>query len=384
MRIAIVVPRYGEEIGAGAESQARDFAQAAARLGWTVEVWTTCVRNHYSWKNELPEGRTHLNGVTIIRFPITTWDKPAHGRVEGLLATRGKLSLADQYTWLRSSPHSQPLYAHVAEHAGDFDACVMLPYTTPLIHYAAWAAPEKTILWPCLHHESYAYLEPVRLLMESVAGVMFYTPEEQTLAVQLLGMQPRRETVLGGGILFTPTEAQASAYQDLLYVGRLEGGKNVPLLYKYVQRYAAEGKEIRLVVIGNGPLRPPKQPAFDYRGFADEATKASSYATALALCQPSRNESFSRVILESWLSGRPVLVSDNCAVTRGHVQRSKGGLAFRTYEEFAAAVDWLKANPALAARMGRNGQIYTQQNYTWPTVVERFATTMTAWKESEE
>lgn len=384
MRIAIVVPRYGEEIGGGAETKARGFAEEAAQRGWTIEVWTTCVRNHYTWQNELPPGRTQLNGVTIVRFPITSWDQALQARLERELATRGKLASPDQYAWLRSAPHSPALYAHVAQQAAAFDYCVMVPYTTALIHYAAWMAPERTIIWPCLHDEAYAYLEPVRMLLENVWGVMFNTPEEQQLALRRLAIQPQRHRLLGEGVPLTTAAAHAGAPADLLYVGRLEGGKNLPLLYRYVRRYVAQGNALRLVVMGTGPLQPPRHPAFVYRGFVDEQTKVNACASALAFCLPSHNESFSRVIMESWLAERPVLVNGHCAVTAGHVQRSKGGLAFRTYEEFAGAVDWLKANPTLAGQMGRNGRAYVQGNYTWPLVVERFAKIVAAWQGSEQ
>ncbi|MFN8491953.1 MAG: glycosyltransferase family 4 protein [Caldilineaceae bacterium] len=381
MRIAIVVPRYGAEIGGGAETQARGFAEEAVRRGWTVEVWTTCVRNHYTWQNELPAGRTEVNGVPVIRFPITSWDNPTHARLASELTTRGKLALADQHRWLESGPHSFPLYAHVAQHAAEFDACVMLPYTTQLTHYAAWMAPERTVVWPCLHAEAYASLQLVHVLLESVWGVMFNTAEEAHLAMQLLGMRPQRHSVLGEGLIALAPTVPPKQTNDLLYVGRLEGGKNVVLLYKYVQRYVKSGNNLRLVVIGSGPLQPPKEPAFLFRGFVDDQAKMNAYATALAHCQPSLNESFSLSIMESWLTGRPVLVNDNCAVTRGHVQRSKGGLAFRTYEEFAAAVDWLKGHPDLATRMGRHGQSYVTQNYTWQAVADRFAAIVKQWKE---
>ncbi len=387
MRIAIVVPRYGTEIGAGAETQARGFAEAAAARGWTVEVWTTCVRNHYTWNNDLPPGRTELNGVVIQRFRMDAWNPGPHAKLAQRLANHGTLLAAEQAEWLATAAHSSALYGHVARHAATFDACVMLPYAMPLIHYAAWSAPQQTILWPCLHDEAYARLEVARLLLESTWGVMFNTPEEQNLAVDELGMQPQRQRVLGEGIEWIqPTVAvplpNDSFDQNLLYVGRLEGGKNLALLYKYVRRYVESGNQLRLVVIGTGPMQPPKHPAFHFRGFVDDVAKMNACATALALCQPSYNESFSRVIMEAWLAERPVLVHDNCAVTRGHVQRSKGGSAFRTYPEFAEVVDWLKANPTLAAQMGRNGRAYVLQNYTWPLVVERFAATVTAWKQA--
>ena len=135
-----------------------------------------------------------------------------------------------------------------------------------------------------------------------------------------------------------------------------------------------------MIVLGGGPLVPPDHPAFDYRGYVTEETKADLCARALFVCQPSLNESFSLTTMESWLAGRPVLVHADCAVTRGHVRRSKGGLWFRTYEEFAAAVDWLSANLRLANRLGANGREYVLHNYTWPAVLTRFKAMMRCWQ----
>jgi glycosyltransferase involved in cell wall biosynthesis len=172
----------------------------------------------------------------------------------------------------------------------------------------------------------------------------------------------------------------AQTSKDLLYVGRLEPGKGLALLYDYILRYADQGGDARLVVLGRGPLKPPRHRAFEYRGFVSDAEKARACKTALALCQPSLNESFSLTIMESWLAARPVLVRSQCAVTRGHVRRSKGGLWFQTYEEFAGAVEWLRANPTQAERMGENGQKYVASNYSWDAVLSRFERTIGRWK----
>ena len=386
MRIAVVVPRYGAQVLGGAESLARGFAEAAIQRGWEVEVWTTCARSHYTWENVYPEGAFRENGVRVRRFPVAWQNRERWIALEVKLAHQGFLSPAEAYAWLDSGPHSPALYAHIAHHAGDFDAIIALPYIMPLIHYAAWSAPDRAILFPCLHDEPYAYLEPVRLLLESVWGVMFNSPEEANLAVQRLRISVNRQAVLGAGVLLNPIIQTSAAVPSqvtapfLLYIGRLEEGKNVLLLYEYVQRYFEERKRVRLVVIGDGLVRPPGHRAFSYLGFVAEEEKAALCRQALALCQPSLRESFSLTIMESWLAGRPVLVHEDCSVTRGHVQRSKGGLWFRTYEEFAEALDWLMENPDLAARLGENGRRYVLANYTWEAVLNRFETLIRRWK----
>ncbi|MGH2543656.1 MAG: glycosyltransferase, partial [Ardenticatenaceae bacterium] len=68
------------------------------------------------------------------------------------------------------------------------------------------------------------------------------------------------------------------------------------------------------------------------------------------------------------------------AVTRGHVQRSRGGLWFRSYDEFVGTIEWLHQNPTLATRMGQNGHTYVRRNYTWPAVVDRFERTLAGWR----
>lgn len=382
MRVAIVVPRYGIDVLGGAESQARGFAEAAVERGWEVEVWTTCARSHYTWENVYPEGSAEINGVRIRRFPVIWHSQEEWARLEHKLALQGFLSSAETYAWLDSAPHSPSLYSYIARNAVNFDVIVALPYVMPLIHYAAWSAPEKVVLWPCLHDEPYAYLESTRLLLESIWGVMFNSPEEAALSFKL-GIRPCRRVVLGEGVslgLHSVPLSELGLTNFVLYVGRLEEGKNVPLLYEYMRKYGEKRNGIRLVIAGDGPARPPSGRVFVYLGFVSEKEKASLYASALALCQPSLRESFSLTIMESWLAGRPVLVHEDCRVTRGHVQRSKGGLWFRTYEEFAEALDWLLEHPHLAARMGENGKRYVLANYTWEAVLNRFEKAIAQWR----
>lgn len=384
MRVAVIVPRYGTDVLGGAETQAREFAEAATKRGWGVEVWTTCARSHYNWENTYPAGIEQCNDIVVWRFPITHWNPSRYADMEMRLALRGELSPGEAYQWLETGAHSAPLYAHVARCGSEFDVLVVLPYAMPMVHYATWAYPEKAVLWPCLHNEPYAYLEPTRLLLEGVWGVMFNTPEEQHLAVSRLGIKPHRFAVLGEGVTLAQPMGQSpwknSTIPTLLYVGRLEEGKNLPLLYEYVRKYSDQKGSIRLAIMGDGPYLPPRHPAFERLGVVSEEEKASAYAAALALCQPSLRESFSRTVMESWLAGRPVLVHEDCPVTRGHVQRSKGGLWFRTYEEFAGALDWLLEHPDLASRMGENGRRYVLANYTWETVLDRFEALIHQWK----
>ena len=70
--------------------------------------------------------------------------------------------------------------------------------------------------------------------------------------------------------------------------------------------------------------------------------------------------------------GVPILVNGRCDVARGHCRRGNGGLYYYSYEEFAAALSLLLANPEMRTRLGQQGQAYVEQNYAWEIVEQRF------------
>lgn len=386
MRIAVVVPRLGLDIVGGAERHAYGFATAATALGWDVEVWTTCARDHYTWRNELPEGESTVGGLRVRRFPVTVWEEAHFHAASAALAVGRRLEPAEEYNWLNGGPHSPQLYEHVARHSEAVDYVVGLPYATPLVQYALHACSGRAILWPCLHDEPIAYLEPTRLLFASVHGVFFNSPEEAGLCVGRLGCRLNRYAVVGEGVELAfagedDAALPAVAAPYLLYAGRLEGGKGVGELYEYFVRYLAERRgDLRLVVVGSGPLKPPRHEGIAYLGRVSGGAKAALLRGALALCAPSLNESFSLAMMESWLAERPVLVNAGCDVTRGHARRANGGLWYGNYDEFAGCLDWFAANPVAAGRMGAMARHYVTGNYTWARVMERIAETLRRWE----
>ena len=380
-KIAIIVARYGLDAIGGAETLARGFAEEAVKRGWSLEVWTSCALDPFEWRNDFSPGIEIINGVTVRRFFVSRGDRERFEELGDQLRIQHSLPIADQYGWIKSGPQSLTLYEYVALNAASFDAIVVLPYLNPIAYQAAWLAPQKTILWPCLHNEVYAYLEPFRLLAESVRGLIFNSPEESELALETIRWRPLKSAVTGAGVNIEEQVISENTQENrpLLYVGRLEHAKNLSLFFDYAGRYYEEDNEFSCILVGTGPLKPPPTPPFQLTGFISDREKAQLTRSSLALCQPSENESFSLAIMESWLAGRPVLVSESCAVTAGHVARSKGGLWFRSYGDFAGAVRWLKNRPDQANQMGNNGRQYVEQNYTWEKVVDRISAIFGKW-----
>ena len=379
--IAFVVPRYGREIVGGAETLARGFAERLPTDRFAVEVLTTCAVDHHTWKNSLPAGEAREGGVTVRRFPVAERDVAGFLAVQQRLSDGAPLTLDEELEWAAGSVNSSDLYAFVAAERGRFDAIAFLPYLFGTTLLGAHVDRERALLIPCLHDEPFAYLRIVAHLFDSVRAVFFNSAPERSLARRLFRV-PRESPVVGFGFDdVAPVADRGRSFRErrgvdgdyLLYFGRKEGGKNLPLLLDWFRGYRDGGRDLTLVVAGDGSIGAdvPLDGVVDLPRL-DETEKAEACAGALAVCQPSTNESFSIVLMEAWLQETPVLVNGRCAVTRHHATLSNGGLYFNDAAELSAEVDYLKGHPDEAREIGRQGRAYVRENYGWPAVAERF------------
>ena len=186
--------------------------------------------------------------------------------------------------------------------------------------------------------------------------------------------------VVGTGIVRpaeVPTQEVAPRL-DLLgdyfvYVGRIEPEKGCAVMIDHFLRWQRETRATAtLALFGRSTMSVSENAHVRLMGVVPDGEKLAAIARSRALVMPSRHESLSMVVLEAWMMQRPVLVNGDCEVLRGQVLRADGGLYYRRYEEFAAAMDLLLREPALADRLGRQGQAYFEANYAWPRVMEKY------------
>ncbi|NJM07993.1 glycosyltransferase, partial [Candidatus Gracilibacteria bacterium] len=132
------------------------------------------------------------------------------------------------------------------------------------------------------------------------------------------------------------------AIPSLLYIGRVHSSKNVEQLFAYTTRYRAEGGlPLRLIFAGRADIAMPSHPDVSYTGFIGEEEKARLLGECALVMMPSAYESLSITCLEAWASSRATLVNGDSDVLRAQSLRSGGGLYYRSYAEFAAALDLL-------------------------------------------
>jgi glycosyltransferase involved in cell wall biosynthesis len=385
MRVAFVVPRYGEGIVGGAETLTRGLAEHLAASGVPVEVLTTCARDHLTWKNVLPAGAATEHGVVVRRFPVRTRNERTWSRLQGRILRGGRLSLEEELRWAEESASSPELFAHLLAHREEYDAVCFAPYLFGTTLWGVHMVPDRAVLIPCLHDEPYAYLGMVRGAFEACRGFIFNSPPEVELARKLYAIDGRPAGIVGLGF-DPPLRGDVAEFRRrhglsgpvLLYLGRKETGKNVPLLIEYARRYrATHRRDLTLVLAGDGPVTVPRgtQGVRDL-GYLEATDKATAYAAATVVCQPSVNESFSIVLMEAWLAGTPVLVHARCPVTTYHVTRANGGLAFADFYEFAEALSCLLDEGPLRATLGAQGRAYVEAEYAWPAVTRRLLSTL--------
>ena len=382
MSIAFVVPRYGDGIVGGAETLTRGLAEHLAARGTPVEVLTTCARDHHTWRNALPEGREVVNDVPVHRFPVRARNERLFGRIQQRIDRGDPLPIEDQLAWAEESVSSPSLYSHLLRHREGYELVCFAPYLFGTTFWGSQLVPERAVLIPCLHDEPYARLPLIRAMFEGCHGFIFNSPPEAELARRLYAIGDRPWGVVGLGF-DPPSPPSPERFRRrhrlegpfLLYVGRKEKGKNVPLLIEYFLAYRERfRRDLTLCLVGEGPIQAPRggERAIRDLGYLGPSEKLDAYAAATVVCQPSVNESFSIVIMEAWLAGTPVLVHAGCPVTTYHLQGSGGGLAFGDYFEFAEALDLLLGDEALRAKLAAQGRAYVLEEYSWPAVMARF------------
>jgi glycosyltransferase involved in cell wall biosynthesis len=378
--VAFVPLRYGREIVGGSEALTREAAIGLAARGWEVEVLTSRVIDHYSWEDELPEGVSVEDGVTIRRFSSVR-HHTRRGREAQLAIQHGTVPpIDDQWTWVSWRYSTPDLHRYLLRQGTGYSAVVFSPYLFWNATACLAASPSNAVVMPCLHDETYARLDVVRPVLASPRSVWFLSEPEHRLAHRL-GSVAAHHVVTGAGI-HPPASYDPDGFRRrhglhrpfLLYAGRREAAKGWEWLVDTFAEAARGGLDgVDLVTVGAGEVRTP--PGLAGRvidlGFVSEAERNDAFAAALAYVQPSRMESFSRTVMEAWLAGTPVLVVKGSEVVEWHVDRSAGGFSFGSAGELAAHVRRLQSDAAGAGEMAAHGRRYAIEEYSWPVVLDR-------------
>ena len=381
-KIAFVVPWYDEDLSGGAETEQRELAHHLIDQGVSLEVLTTCVKSFRDdWNIDFHKpGASVVNGIPVRRFPVRKRDTAAFDAVNRKLMNGERISPKDEEIFCREMINSPKLYEYLRLHRDEYAFFVFIPYMFGTTYNGCRICPKKSVLIPCFHDEAYAYLRCFKTTFSKVNGMVFNAEPERLLAKKLYGVEGDRFVTFGIG-METDWSSDASRFRAkhginapfILYAGRKDEGKGVHILIRnFISYKRRHGGDLKLVLIGGGQIEIPDRNNILDLGFVDQQDKYDAYAAASIFCNPSQNESFSLVIMESWLAGRPVLVNGKCAVTRDFVHQCNGGLYYESYPEFEKCVEYLLSHNAVANQMGRNGGRYVRAHFAWDVIIDKY------------
>lgn len=375
LRVALVVHRYGAEIAGGAERFARLIAELLAD-DVDVTVLTTRAYDYVTWDNHYPPGTADVNGVRVLRFPVSEpRARDFDDLCELVLAAPDDAEL--NRAWMRAQgPTAPDLTAYVRKHGDDYDVFVFLPYLYATTADTLPLVADRAILAPLAHDEPWLRLSIFDDVFSQPRLIVSLTPEECELVRRRAGAEDARFRIISVGVDDPPASdpARFAATAGLkrpyaLYVGRLDVSKGVRELLAHHERYRrACPQGLDLVVGGEGPFGLPDAPWLVAPGVVPEQAKHDALAGAAVVVLPSPYESLSLVQLEAWSHGRPTLANAESAVLVGQSRRAGGGLWYSDGVDYVAALDLLAQSPSLADAIGRQGRRYVHAAYSWDEV----------------
>jgi glycosyltransferase involved in cell wall biosynthesis len=415
-RVAVVTPWFGASLAGGAERQAREIAGRLGARGHHVEVFTTCCRSFADdWaENYHPPGARAEDGLIVRRFPTDSRDAAAFDRANARLLSVphselkiGVCPVGDDAArdFAAHNINSAALVSHLRAAREEFDAFLFLPYLYGTTLRGLEAAAPRALLQPCLHDEAYARLPAVAALFRRARRVLFNSEGERELALRLYGPGIHtRARVVGEGVEPAVTEssadtsdagAHAAALPEalrgarfVLYLGRRDATKNTDLLVRAFQsfRQSAPDSRLKLVLAGPGAdsFDAPAEGIHDL-GFVAEPVKHALLAAAGALFQPSRNESFSRALMEAWGAGRPAAAHRECPATALAIEHSGGGWLAANEDEWASLFARVDAAASEELdELGARGRAYAALHADWERALDRYEEVFRELADGEE
>jgi glycosyltransferase involved in cell wall biosynthesis len=378
LKLCFVIQRYGLEVAGGSELHCRWLAgRLAARHD--VRVVTTCALDYLEWRNHYPPGADRVDGIAVLRFPVRRPRSERRFALVSDLVFHEEHTTAEERRWVEENGPYAPELVAALPGLRDVDLFLFYSYRYYQTFFGLPPVASRAVLVPTAEEDPAIELPIFGDLFRAPRGLVYLTPEEKSLVQGVSHNEKVPSVVVGSGINVPAGWPQVDARarfglpEDyLLYVGRIDRNKGVDRLFADYRRLREEWPDAPpLVLVGRPALAIPDHAGIRHLGFVSEEEKFALVAACNVLVMPSRYESLSVIVLEAWAMGRPVLVNSDCRVLEGQCVRSGGGLFYRGYAEFAAALRLLAADAGLRDRLGAAGRDYVRREYDWDVVEAR-------------
>jgi glycosyltransferase involved in cell wall biosynthesis len=191
-------------------------------------------------------------------------------------------------------------------------------------HYGVgWLKRPVTAYLKRFHNAADSTMVPTQQLYDELTSVGFQRVHVVPRGVDLARFDPGKRSLS----LRNDWGCQ-SGDVVMLCVSRVAPEKNLNVLLKVYEALRASHPQLRLVMVGDGPLRASFEqahPSVIFTGFLGEKELSEHYASADIFAFPSVTETFGNVSLEAMASGLPVVAFDDAAA-KFLIQHEESGL----------------------------------------------------------
>jgi glycosyltransferase involved in cell wall biosynthesis len=161
----------------------------------------------------------------------------------------------------------------------------------------------------------------------------------------------------------------------VIYVGRISAEKNLPLVLRTFKAMQTINPKMKLIMVGDGPVRAQLQrenPDYIFAGMRTGEDLAAHYASGDIFLFPSMTETYGNVTVEAMASGLAV-VAYRYAAAAEHIVHEQNGLhaEFGNEEEFIVRASKLAIDALRIDRMRRQAH-QTMLKLDWQNIVDEF------------
>jgi glycosyltransferase involved in cell wall biosynthesis len=161
----------------------------------------------------------------------------------------------------------------------------------------------------------------------------------------------------------------------VIYVGRISAEKNLPLVLRTFEAMQAINPNLKLVLVGDGPVRAELQrqnPGYVFAGMRTGEDLAAHYASGDVFLFPSMTETYGNVTVEAMASGLAV-VAFRYAAAAEHIVHERNGLhaEFGNEEEFIVQACKLAIDVTRVYKMRMQAH-QTMLKLDWQNIVDEF------------
>lgn len=398
MNISIIIQRYGLTINGGAELHARYLAEKLAK-NHEVTVLTTQSSSYNEWINDIQNTKEIINGVQVLRFPSQKKNHKEFRKHRRKLSKTTKLqkfykalgifnvldkkgifepTQEDFNNWLlHQGPYCKGLVKHLSEQKSKQDVFIFFSYLFYPTNFGLPQVATKSLLIPTAHDEMPFYFKGYKDLFEKSQFILYNSLSEKLLVERTYPIAKSVENdVAGVGVdsVKTPLKKSPIHAKYLIYIGRVDGAKNVDELISWFEKYnKTVNEKMKLVLVGKNVSNLKGDEHVIFTGFISEEKKYHWLEHAKALVIPSLYESLSMVTLEAMAQGIPVIANAKCEVLENHIQQSETGYSYTDYLSFKNVIHKaVSLTKEERVRMGEKSRKYVTTNYSWSAILNKF------------